>query len=117
MSNKMKLGIDEVCLISEAADLMNIEMPELKGKTQKQFGLELAWKMFKKMHKAREQIKQLLKNVTGKEVANMNVKEIIDSLTEVFKQEGVIDFFTRQAPTDTKEQSNSSSDTKDNSNT
>jgi hypothetical protein len=97
-----RLTIDEVYLLSEIADKIdiNVDMPDVKGKSdkeielmQEQLGKKLMLQMFRKMHKAKAEISELIKMVTGKEASLLNIKELKENITEILRQEGIMDFF------------------------
>ena len=97
-----RLSIDEIYLLSEIADKMDVkvDLPDISGKNkdeiallQEQLGKKLMLQMFRKMHKAREEINELIKAITDKEANKLSFKELKETITEVLKQEGVMDFF------------------------
>jgi len=97
-----RLTIDEVYLLSEIADKIDVkvDLPDTKGKSdkeiemlQEQLGKKLLLQMFRKMHKAREEINELIKQITDKEANKLSLKELKETISEVLKQEGVMDFF------------------------
>jgi Cdc6-like AAA superfamily ATPase len=88
-----QIGVDEIYLLSEIADKMDLVLPDSEGKTPEAYGREIFMSLFKKLHKARKEVNQLIVLLTEKDPAKMSVKEIITSLTGILKQDGVIDFF------------------------
>jgi|GEM_PF-2634574 len=99
-----ELRNEDFYLISEIADLMDFELPsptkEEKGKkvskTQEEYGKELLTLLLKKAYKAKEPINQLISNLTGKpieEIQSMPFKETGKALTELFTKQGFMDFF------------------------
>ena len=88
-----KLQVDDIYLLSQIADKMEFVMPDSKGKTQEQLGGELIMQLFKKLHKAKNEVNSLIENVTEKKVADMSIKEMKDTIIELFKQDGILDFF------------------------
>jgi len=88
-----KIGLDEIFLLSEIAEKMNITFPESKGKDAETYGRELLVEFFKKLHKAKNEVTQLIETLTNRKVKDMNLKEIKESITAILKQEGILDFF------------------------
>ena len=97
-----RLTIEEVYLLSEIADKIdiNIDMPDTKGKSeseiallQEQLGKKLMLQMFRRMHKAKAEISELIKMVTEKEASTLSIKELKENITEILRQEGIMDFF------------------------
>ena len=88
-----KLCIDDMYLLSEIADKIEFEMPDVKGKTQEQLGGELILQLFKKMHKAKHEINQLIESVSGKNVNELSLAEVKNTILDIFKQDGTFDFF------------------------
>ena len=92
-----KLGANELYLLSEIADKMDLELPDLPKETNeeqmKNWGMKLFTKMFRKVYKAKNEMNKLIENLTGKKIDEMSIKEIKDNITEILKQEGVMDFF------------------------
>lgn len=88
-----KVGIDDIALLSEIAEKIDLQFPDVTGKTEKQVGAELIMTLFKRMHKAKSEIAQLISNITGKNAFEMSVSEITASLKEIFMQEGLMSFF------------------------
>lgn len=100
------IGVDEIFLLSEISDKMQLELPKLeykdtKGKTEeevsfmmKQVGIKVALEVFKKLHKAKKEVLQLLEKLTGKKASEMSLKELKDNLIELFSKEGVMDFLS-----------------------
>ena len=96
------IGTDEIFLLSEIVDKMNvtIEIPDVKGlndkeieKIQSDFGKKLLFDMFRKMHKAKNEINKLIESLTGKSTKDMTLKEIKETLTDILRQDGILDFF------------------------
>lgn len=111
-----KIGIDEFFLISEIADKMDLEPPkfdiikapefldDLKkvknpdhksetDKVNKEFGLKMFTVLIKKAYKAKDEIKQLISAITGKDPNSMTAKELIDTFKNILKQDGVMESF------------------------
>ncbi len=97
----MKLGIDDLFLLSEIADKMNINLPDSqkfdKGKkiekSQEEYGKEIIEILVKNAYKAKEPMIQLLENVTGKKKEDMDIIEVFDEIKNLFKAKGVMGFF------------------------
>ena len=90
-----KLETDDMFLLSEIADKMDIKL-DVKGKTQEEAGTELILFLVKKAYKAKDEIKQLVATLTEKtpeEVSRMSPKQLVTSIKEILKQDGVLDFF------------------------
>ena len=99
-----KLINEDFFLISEIADKMDFTLPpstkyvggKEANKTQAEYGTEIMTLLLKKAYKAQEPINQLLSNVMEKELKEieaLSIMETVKSMTELFKQEGFIDFF------------------------
>ena len=97
-----RLTIEEVYLLSEIADKIDVkvDLPDIKGKNkdeiallQEQLGKKLMLQMFRKMYKAKNEISELIKMVTEKEASTLSIKELKENITEILKQEGIMDFF------------------------
>jgi hypothetical protein len=97
------LNNDDFYLISEIADCMDLEFPPstriVNGKevpkTQEEYGREIFAMLFKKAHKAKKPINQLLANLMGKDVQDiekMPFKETLSLVRELFAKEGFVDF-------------------------
>jgi enoyl-[acyl-carrier-protein] reductase (NADH) len=90
-----KLQTEDMFLLSEIIDKMDLKI-DIKDKTQAEAGLELVLQLVKKAYKTKEEIKQLVSTLTGKtieEVSAMSPKEMISTISEIMKQDGVLDFF------------------------
>jgi len=86
---------NDMFLLSEIADKMDIKL-DVKGKSQEEIGVDLMLFLVKKSHKAKDEIKQLVATLTEKtseEVGKMSPKQLITSVKEILKQDGVLDFF------------------------
>ena len=88
-----KLHTDDIYLLSEIADKMDLQFPNIEGKTQEQFGGELMMQLFRKMHKAKAEINKLIESATGKDPKAMSLGELKEALATLLKQDGVLDFF------------------------
>jgi predicted DNA-binding protein YlxM (UPF0122 family) len=94
-----KLNVDDIFLLSEIADKMDFELPaypektENEEKAQREYGMKLFALLFKKIHKAKNEIKELVANVTGKNANEMSVKELVDAFKGILSQEGALDVF------------------------
>ena len=90
-----KLETDDMFLLSEIADKMDIKI-DAAGKSQEEIGADLMLFLVKKSHKAKDEIKQLVATLTEKtaeEVGKMSPKQLVTSIKEILKQDGVLDFF------------------------
>ena len=97
----------DMYILSEIADKMDLSFPKMpalaknasqeeKENAQKEFGMQLITMLVKKIYKAKSEINQLIANTTEKsveEVSNMSIKETVNILTTILKQDGVLDFF------------------------
>jgi predicted metal-dependent hydrolase len=98
-----KLTPEDIYLLSEIVDKMNVtlpDMPNIKGKSkeeidllQRRYGLDIITTLFTKIHRAKNEINTLIESVTDKKVKDMSLKELKDTFTEIFQQEGILDFF------------------------
>jgi len=101
-----KLSTDELFILSEIADKMDFIMPappDTRGKNaeqikqlQKEYGTAILSTFIKKIHKAKNEIIQLLTVTTGKtadEIRALSIKGIGALLMELVQQDGVMDFF------------------------
>jgi restriction endonuclease len=106
-----KLQNDDMFILSEIADKMNLEYPNIppiltKKKTTKNeeeyniaatnYGKELLSRVSKKMHLAPNEINKLLVSVTEKTIEDikaMPIKESKSLFNQILLQDGVIDFF------------------------
>ena len=89
-----KLNFEHFFVLSEILDKMDIELPAIDGKTQQEFGLELAYILARKAHKAKDEIGTLIKDLADKEIKEMSIKELIQFFKDLFKDDGFLDFFT-----------------------
>jgi hypothetical protein len=98
-----KLNIEDIYLLSAIADKMNFvfpDPPKTSGKTeeeitelQKKYGAELMTTLFRKMHLAKNEINELIANISGKIVTEMTIAEMKEALSSIMKQDGIFDFF------------------------
>ena len=61
-------------------------------------GIDLVTKILRNFHKAKNEVKQLIGNLTGlseKEVSAMNFKQLKEFFTELVKQDGFNDFLSQ----------------------
>jgi hypothetical protein len=94
-----KLNVDDIFLLSEIADKMDFELPaypessDNSEKIQREYGMKLFALLFKKIHKAKNEIKELVSSVTGKDPNAMGIKELSVTFKEIVSQEGALDVF------------------------
>ena len=88
-----QIGVDEIYILSEIADKMDLVLPDSEGKTPEAYGREIFMSLFKKVHKAKKEVNQLIITLTDKDPSKMSIKELIESFTGILKQDGVLDFF------------------------
>lgn len=97
----------DMYILSEIADKMDLQFPKMQklpknadtetiSEARNEYGKELITMLIKKIHKAKNEINQLISNITEKpisEVEKMSIKETVNTLSNVLKQDGVLDFF------------------------
>ena len=97
-----RITVDEIFLLSAIADKieLKLDIPDTRGKSEKEIdalqiaiGKSLMLEMFKKIYKAKDEIKELIATVAEKDADKLTLKEIKETFTEILKQEGVLDFF------------------------
>jgi len=94
-----KLNVDDIFLLSEIADKMDFELPaypessDNSEKIQREYGMKLFALLFKKIHKAKNEIKEIVTSVTGKDANEMGIKELSNAFKEIISQEGALDVF------------------------
>lgn len=92
-----KLTVDDLYLLSKIADKMDFELPSFDGandeNAQREYGMKLFSALFKKMHKAKDEISELVESVTGKNAKEMSVKELMETFKSIMSQEGALDVF------------------------
>ena len=95
---------DDMYLLSEMIDKMNLTIPSktatINGKsvekTDEEYGAEIITKIIGKIYLAKNQVNQLLANVTEKpieEIQKMKLKDTVKTLTDLISNAGVTDFF------------------------
>jgi predicted unusual protein kinase regulating ubiquinone biosynthesis (AarF/ABC1/UbiB family) len=94
---------EDLYLLSRIADKMNFVLPDppsKKGKTKEEvevlhqkYGAELMTTLFRKMHLAKDEINELITNISGKNANEMNIKEIKEVLSTLISKDGIFDFF------------------------
>lgn len=118
--------LDDVFMISEIIDKMGLEADidkitktiktsKLENKKDAStlgkevaigLGIDIVTKMIRNLHKAKEEVKQLISNLTGlsnKEVGKMGIKQIKEFFVETSQHEGFGDFLSQAG--DLKEKS------------
>lgn len=94
---------NDIYLLSEIIDKMEIELPSqtknVKGKEvpkdQQEYGKEIITLLIRKIYKAKNEINQLISNLTGittEEVEKMKIKDTIETFKNIASQEGFADF-------------------------
>lgn len=94
---------NDIYLLSEIIDKMEIELPSqtknVKGKEvpkdQQEYGKEIITLLIRKIYKAKNEINQLISNLTGittEEVEKMKIKDTIEAFKNIASQEGFADF-------------------------
>lgn len=79
--------------LSKIADKMNIELPNLKGKTTEEVGMEFINQAIKKAYKAEKEIIEFIATYKGISIEEAENIDIL-SFVEILKQEkGIISFF------------------------
>lgn len=113
-----EFDLEDVFLISEIIDKMEIEADiekitktiqtsKLENTTDALglgkeiavgLGIDIVTKMFRNLYKARKEVKKLITNLTGlpdQEVSKFGFKQIKEFFTELFEQEGAVDFLSQ----------------------
>lgn len=98
-----KLNIDDLFLLSLIADKMSLEFPNIHtnskmSEQQKEimhaeFGKQVITMLFKNMHKAKNEILQLISDVSEKDAKKLEMKELKEVLANIMSQEGVMELF------------------------
>ena len=99
--DKMDLGIDADNIIKKTK-LAKLETTKDAGKLGKEIiigvGVELGAKMVRNLYKAKNEVKQLICDLTGESIETvnkMNVKDITEFFGELAKHEGFGDFLSQ----------------------
>ena len=99
--DKMDLGIDADNIIKKTK-LAKLENTKDAGKLGKEIiigvGVELGAKMVRNLYKAKNEVKQLICDLTGESIETvnkMNVKDITEFFSELAKHEGFGDFLSQ----------------------
>lgn len=98
---KMELDfdVDKVIRKTNVAKLENKKDAAKLGKdVMMTIGVDLVSKLFKNMHKAQKEVKQLIANLTGKNVAEvekMNLRDLKQFFTDLVEHEGFSDFLSQ----------------------
>jgi len=88
-----KLNIDDTFLISEILDKMDFEFPtQKKGEDQSSYGSKVFSFLLKRIHRAKNEVKELVASVSGKDVNTLGIKEIGQTLKEIAENEGFVNF-------------------------
>jgi len=113
---KYRIEMEHLYLLSELADKLQFEFPEFPDyelerkkmeenkmnkeeieiklkKMQNKYGKSVMLDLFKSMHKAKDEINNLITSITKRDVKTMSLKEIKDCFTEIINTDGVLDFF------------------------
>lgn len=98
MENKLrKLNGNDIYLLSSIIDKIDITMPPIPktqdDESQKTFGMELMMLFVRKIYKAKDEINELIMELTGKDTKDMALIEIKDTFIEIMSQEGFKSFF------------------------
>ena len=89
-----KLNCDDLFLVSAIIDKMNIELPKAgENETQQEYGMKLIMLISRKLYKAKDEVKELVSNVSGKDAKDLSILELKDIVIELFKTEGFASFF------------------------
>lgn len=94
-----QLQTDDMFLLSEIVDKMDLTI-DPKGKSQEELGAELIVMLARRVHRAKDEIKALVAELTGKspeEVGAMPPGEMIEAVKQIISQDGVLDFFKSRA--------------------
>lgn len=88
-----RLNIDDLFLITKIIDKMDFQVPERKkNEDNESWGMRFFYSLTRKLYKADEEVKELIKNVTDKDANKMGMQEIIKTLKAIAEQEGFISF-------------------------
>lgn len=95
------LMFDDIYLVSVIADKMDLELPsstkKVKGKevnkTQEEYGVEVGTIMLKRIHRAQNEVNQLLSKLLGKDVSELTIIDAVKTFKELFSDEGFQSFF------------------------
>lgn len=99
-----KLETDDMFLLSEIIDKMGLELDvealsPKEGETATQVGFRalgpLVMQSVRKLHAARDEVKQLIANLSGKsveEIGKLPPGALIQAVQSIMSQEGVLDF-------------------------
>ena len=111
-----KLETDDMFLLSEIVDKMGLELDldalsPKEGESATQVGFRalgpLIMQAVRKLHAARDEVKQLIANLSGKsieEIGKLSPRELIQAVQSIMSQEGALDFL----PLDEKSSSKTS---------
>ena len=92
-----KLNAKDMYLLSKIADKIDFKVPNVEGKSKEQVGADMIVNLFKSMHKAEDEINELLEGLQEpdnfKKINDLSLKEIKDMITKVLSDSDVVDFF------------------------
>lgn len=88
--------VDKMELDADIKEILSAR--KRKDVSEEEMGEKLIFSIVKKIHKARAEITQLLSNVSGKtvkEVEDLQLKETIELIKKLLQEEGVMDFLSQ----------------------
>jgi len=93
-----ELEANDIYAVSEIADMIGVDPNEIKaeGKSGKQIGLELMYKVFSKWYKAKAPVNKLLASMSGLTVAQVEKLSLTDYakiISQLKQMEGLMTLF------------------------
>ena len=100
-----KLNFEDAFRLSEIIDKMGIKIDlnsmmdnadNAQGDKQAFLGGQIALMLISKLHKAKDEVLELVASLTGDDIETVkaySIKQIKDTFTDLFKQEDIVDFF------------------------
>lgn len=113
---EIEIGVELIFILSEIAEKIDFQFPEEEdhqeiiksmredGKTDeeierklkklnKKFSRDIILELFKKLHRVREDVEELIKIVSGRDANEMSIKELKDILMQIISKDGILNFF------------------------
>lgn len=90
----MNIDLDALFMMSEIFDKMDVK--KVEGKTMEEVGNNIYLQLIKNSHKAKKEIKDLIKYISGRKVDTLKLRELKEIFDEVKESEDVKIFFTKQ---------------------
>jgi hypothetical protein len=91
------LKTSDAYLLSKIVDKLNINLEGMAGKEANELGMTIVMAIVKGLHKVKDEVGQLLSSMSGKsvkEIDNLPLKETIELVKEILKEEGLKDFLS-----------------------